>query len=169
MKPWVPSCAKRCTHLRKAEYVNWSVSETVCRRCPLTTSRTAWARRKTRASFVCFKKVSKVGRASSGKCSLRVRMRVVSRIKYYKNITIPPPTPCLSSSRNKAFSTQISRKLLHLQEQPVNTGVGHASCRHRHQLGRERVCRCGTRRRATHQTPGGTRQRLGSASHGRPS
>src|SRR5947209_12815311 len=112
MKPWVPSCAKRCTHLRKAEYVNWSVSETVCRRCPLTTSRTAWARRKTRASFVCFKKVSKVGRASSGKCSLRVRMRVVSRIKYYKNITIPPPNPCLSSSRNKAFSTHISRKLL---------------------------------------------------------
>ncbi len=52
---------------------------------PLTTSRTAWARRKTRASLVCFKKVSKVGRASSGKCSLRVRMRVVSRINYYKN------------------------------------------------------------------------------------
>ena len=41
---------------------------------PLTTLRTAWARRKTRASLVCFKKVSKVGRASSGKRSFRVRI-----------------------------------------------------------------------------------------------
>src|SRR5499427_6807603 len=93
-KPWVPSCAKRCTHLRKAEYVHWSTSETCWRRCPLTTSRTAWARRKTRASFVCFKKVSKVGRASSGKRSVSVRIVVLSTIKYYKNMKIPRYTSC---------------------------------------------------------------------------
>jgi hypothetical protein len=29
-----------------------------------------------------------VGRVSLGKCSLRVRMREVSRIKYYKNVQI---------------------------------------------------------------------------------
>jgi hypothetical protein len=38
-----------------------------------------------RASFVCFKKLSKVGRASSGKWSVRVRIVVVSRKNYYKN------------------------------------------------------------------------------------
>src|SRR5215470_9673574 len=66
-----------------------------------------------RASFVCFKKVGKVGKALSVKCSLRVRMRVVSRIKYYKNIKIiPRHTTCLPSYRHKAFPTQISRKLL---------------------------------------------------------
>src|SRR5712671_3873800 len=72
--PCVPWWAKRWTHLRRAEYVNWSVSETVCRRWPLTTARTAWARRKRRAFLVCCKNVSKVGKASSGKCSLRVRI-----------------------------------------------------------------------------------------------
>src|SRR6059036_842888 len=50
-----PEWAKRWTHLRSAEEVKWSVSETVWRRWPLTTSRTAWARRNTRASLVCFK------------------------------------------------------------------------------------------------------------------
>src|SRR5215468_4806288 len=50
------------------------VSETVCRRCPCTTLRTAWARRKTWASLVCLRKVSKVGSASSGKWSVRVRI-----------------------------------------------------------------------------------------------
>jgi hypothetical protein len=35
--------------------------------------------------LVCFKKVSKVGRASSGKGSLRVRVVGVSRKNYYKN------------------------------------------------------------------------------------
>ena len=75
----------------------WSASETVCRRCPLTTSRTAWARRKTRASLVCFKKVSKVGRASSGKCSLRVRIWGSPAINYYKNIQILRHTMCLPS------------------------------------------------------------------------
>ena len=62
--------------------------------------------------FRLFKNASNVGRASLGKCSLRVRMRVVSRVKYYNNTKIPPHTMCLSSYRNKAFSTQISRKLL---------------------------------------------------------
>src|SRR5262245_64702375 len=81
-------------------------------RCPLTTSRTAWARRNIRASFVLFKKVSRVGRASSEKCSLRVRIRVVSTIKYYKNTKVPCYTTCLPSYRHKAFPTQIFRKLL---------------------------------------------------------
>ncbi len=40
-------------------------------------------------SLVFFKQMSRVGRASSGKCNLRVRMRVVSRIKYYRNISPP--------------------------------------------------------------------------------
>src|SRR5687767_7884932 len=65
-----------------------------------------------RASLVCFKKVSKVGRTSSGKCNLRGRMRVVSTIKYYNNIQILRHTMCLPSYRNKAFPTQIFRKLL---------------------------------------------------------
>src|SRR5687768_15707962 len=65
-----------------------------------------------RASLVCFKKVSKVGRASSGKYNLRGRMRVVSTIKYYNNIQMLRHTMCLPSYRNKAFPTQIFRKLL---------------------------------------------------------
>src|SRR6266852_2234740 len=81
-------------------------------RRPLTTSRTAWARRKTRASLVCFKNVSKVGRASSGKCSLRVRMRVVSRINYYKNISTPRHPTWLPYYRSTAFPTQIFQDLL---------------------------------------------------------
>src|SRR4030095_6427361 len=93
-------------------YVTWSAPETFCMRWPLTTSRTAWARRKTRASLVCFKNVSKVGRASSGKCSLRVRIRVVSRIKYYKNISTPRHPTWLPYYRSTAFPTQIFRKLL---------------------------------------------------------
>src|SRR4030095_8951153 len=93
-------------------YVTWSASATFCMRWPLTTSRTAWARRETRASWVCFKNVSKVGRASSGKCSLRVRIRVVSRIKYYKNISTPRHPTWLPYYRSTAFPPQISRKLL---------------------------------------------------------
>src|SRR5215510_9054229 len=107
--PWL---AKRCTHFRRAEYVNWSPSETFWMRCPLTTSRTAWARRNIRASVVLCKKVSRVGRASSEKCSLRVRIRVVATIKYYKNTKVPCYTTCLPSYRHKAFPTQIFRKLL---------------------------------------------------------
>src|SRR4029450_8382341 len=61
------------------------VSETVWRRCPLTTARTAGARRNTRASLVCFNNGSKVGRASSGKWRLRVRMVGVSRKNYDRN------------------------------------------------------------------------------------
>src|SRR5215216_2146906 len=88
----------------------WSVSETVCRRWPLMTSRTACARRKTRASFVCLRKVSRVGRASSGKWSVRVRIGVASRKKYYKN---SPDTWHLAPyHRNNTFSTQISLELL---------------------------------------------------------
>lgn len=39
-------------------------------------------------------------------------MRVVSTIKYYNNIQILRHTMCLPSYRNKAFPTQIFRKLL---------------------------------------------------------
>src|SRR4029450_106524 len=59
-KPWGPSCAKRCTHLRRAEFAKWKVAETVEIWCPATTARTAWARRKTRASLACLSIVSKV-------------------------------------------------------------------------------------------------------------
>src|SRR5207244_10562766 len=76
------------------------------------TARTAWARRKMRASLVCCKNVSKVGRASWGKCSLRVRIRVVSRIKYYKNIHTPRHPTWFPDYRSTAFSTQIFRNLL---------------------------------------------------------
>src|SRR5438093_4058805 len=113
--PLTPWAAQRWTHFRSAEYVKCRVSETVWRRWPLTTSRTAWARRKTRASVVCFKKVSQVGRASSGKCSLRVRMRVVSRITYYKNRSTPHHLTWLLYYRSTAFPTQIFRDLLQVQ------------------------------------------------------
>src|SRR5438445_13496838 len=65
-----------------------------------------------RASLVCCKNVSKVGRASWGKCSLRVRIRVVSRIKYYKNIHTPRHPTWFPYYRSTAFSTQIFRDLL---------------------------------------------------------
>src|SRR5919201_5505149 len=94
MRPCVPWCAKRWTHLRRAAYVNWRVSATVWRRCPLTTSRTACARRKPPASFGCFTKVSQVARASSGKWSWRVRMKGVSTIKDDKNMTMHHSTSC---------------------------------------------------------------------------
>jgi hypothetical protein len=77
--------------------VKCNVSETDWSRCLVTTARTAWARRNVQASFVFFKKVSRVGRASSGKCSLRVRMQVVSTRNCYKNRTIPRHTTCLPS------------------------------------------------------------------------
>src|SRR5215813_15229776 len=73
---------------------------------PVTTSRTAWARRNTRASLVCLKKVSKVDRALSGKWSLRVRMMVVSRIKYYKNISTPRGSPIVGA---QPFHLKFSR------------------------------------------------------------
>src|SRR4029453_5336792 len=62
-----------------------------------------WARRKTRASFVCFTKVSKVGRASSGKRRLRVRIGVLSTIKYYKNMKIHCYTWCSSALIGTTF------------------------------------------------------------------
>src|SRR5262245_51819719 len=133
--PWRPWLAKRCTHFRRAEYVNWSVSETCWMRWPLTTSRTAWARRKTRASLVCFKKVSKVGRAASGKCSLRVRMRVVSRIKYYKNSSTSQHLTWFLYYRSTAFPTQIFRKLLTLSHQSQPSPLSAPRCRTCHLLG----------------------------------
>src|SRR5207237_1841839 len=56
-KPWGPACAKRCTHLRRAELAKWKASETALIWWPATTSRTACARRKTRASWVCLSMV----------------------------------------------------------------------------------------------------------------
>ena len=47
----------------RAELVKWKVSETALTVYPVTTSRTAWARRKTRASLECLIKESEVGRA----------------------------------------------------------------------------------------------------------
>src|SRR5437870_9483982 len=82
---WGAWLAKRWTHLRRAEDVKCRVSETVWRRCPVTTSRTAWARRKTRASFVCLSTVSQVGRAGSGNWSCSVRIGVLFHINYYEN------------------------------------------------------------------------------------
>jgi len=88
------------------------VSETVCRRVPLTTSRTAWARRKTRTSFVCFNTVSKVERASAGKWSWMVRMASCFHIKYYKNMAIGHDIGGLFSSHSTTFSTRIFQELL---------------------------------------------------------
>jgi hypothetical protein len=56
------------------------------------------------------RKVSKGGRASSGKWSVRVRIVVVSRKKYYKNS--PDTWHMAPYYRNNAFSTQISLELL---------------------------------------------------------
>src|SRR5262249_40510719 len=86
-----------------------SVSETVCRRVPLTTSRTAWARRKTRASFVCFNTVSKAERASLGKWSWRVRMALLFSLKYYKNTKICHDIVQLFSYQSKPFQLEFSR------------------------------------------------------------
>src|SRR5215813_1529586 len=63
-----------------------------------------------RASFVCLRKVSKVGSACSGKWSLRVRIVVVSRKNYDKNS--PGYIAHGSSYQNTVFSTQISLGLL---------------------------------------------------------
>src|SRR5262249_28218157 len=76
-KPWGPSCAKRCTHFLRAELAKWKVAETVLTWWPATTSRTACARRKTRASWVCFSTVSKVGSAFSVKRLLRGRIALL--------------------------------------------------------------------------------------------
>src|SRR5438445_4694330 len=92
-------------------------------RVSLTTSRAACARRKYRGSLVCFKKVSKISRASSGKCSLRVRMRGVSIIKYYKNIKILCQTTGFPSYQNKTFPPQISQELLLLVIQFLLAGA----------------------------------------------
>src|SRR5437870_11238033 len=76
-----------------------------------------------RASLVCCKNVSKVGRASWGKCSLRVRIRVVSRIKYYKNISTPRHPTWFPYYRSTTFPTQIFRDLL-----IVPTASGRSPC-----------------------------------------
>jgi hypothetical protein len=53
-----------------------------------------------------------VGRASSEKWSLRVRMMVVSRIKYYKNISTPRHPAWFLYYRSTVFPTQTFRDLL---------------------------------------------------------
>jgi hypothetical protein len=95
----------------------------------VTTARTAWAQRKTRASFVCCKKVCKIGKASSAHCSVRVHRWGVSRINYYnKRKIIPRHTTYLPSYRHKTFPTQISRMLRHREgaRNVYNTAVRRA-------------------------------------------
>jgi hypothetical protein len=75
--PWGPSCAQRCPHVLRAELATWKVAETVLTWWRATTSRTACARRQTRASWVCFRTVSQVGSACSGKWLVRGRMAVL--------------------------------------------------------------------------------------------
>ena len=93
-RPCVPWWAQREPHGRRAAEVNASVAETVWRRGPVTTSRTAWARRKPRASLVCCTQVSQVERASSGTWRLRVRRRGGSTRQYDKHAKISRHTTC---------------------------------------------------------------------------
>ena len=57
-KPWGPSCAKRCTQVRRAECAKGKVAETAETGGPAPTAWTAWARRKTRAALVYLRTVS---------------------------------------------------------------------------------------------------------------
>src|SRR5262249_15659697 len=68
-----------------------------------------WARRKTRASFVCFNTVSKAERASLGKWSWRVRMALLFSLKYYKNTKICHDIVQLFSYQSKPFQLEFSR------------------------------------------------------------
>src|SRR5207247_2229790 len=76
----------------------------------------------TRASLVCFKKQSRVGRASSGKWSVSVRIMVVSRIKYYKNVNTSRHPTGFSYYKSTAFPTQIFRDLLVVEQCGHPTG-----------------------------------------------
>jgi hypothetical protein len=63
--------------VRRAELVKWHVAETAWTWEPATTSRTAYARRKTRASFVCVSTVSNVVSASWRTWLLRGRIALL--------------------------------------------------------------------------------------------
>jgi hypothetical protein len=76
-KPWSPSGAKRCPHFLRAEWAQGKVAETVLTWWPATPARPAGARRKTRASWVCFRTVSQGGSACSGKWLVRGRMALL--------------------------------------------------------------------------------------------
>ena len=93
-RPCVPWWAQREPHGRRAAAVNASGAETVWRRGPVTTARTAWARRKPRASWVCCTQVSQVERALSGTWRLRVRRRGGSTRQYDKHATISRHPTC---------------------------------------------------------------------------
>src|SRR6266702_8566867 len=84
-------------------------------RWPLTTSRTAWARRKTRTSLVSLSTVSHVGRAVSGKWSVSVRIGGLFYINYYENYEndiVGHEIVRIPSYRSNLFSTQTFQELL---------------------------------------------------------
>jgi hypothetical protein len=70
----------------------------------VTTLRTAWARRKNRADFVCLMEHSNVGRAASENWSLRLRMRMLSLVNTTKTTTIDLTTWCGYSLMGKILS-----------------------------------------------------------------
>ena len=81
----------------------------------MTTSRTAWARRKTRASFVCLSTVSQVGRAGSGNWRCSVRIGVLFHLNYYENYEnaiVCPEIVRIPPYRSNIFSTQTFQELL---------------------------------------------------------
>src|SRR6266702_4597444 len=86
-------------------------------RWPLTTSRTAWARRKTRTSLVSLSTVSHVGRAVSGKWSVSVRIGGLFYINYYENYEndiVGHEIVRIPSYRSNLFSTQTFQELLYI-------------------------------------------------------
>ena len=59
--------------------------QTLWRHWPVTTSRTAWARRESRVVFVCLMKLSKVGRAASENWEFESLHEDAILSKYSKN------------------------------------------------------------------------------------
>src|SRR2546425_9095599 len=82
------------------------------------TSRTAWARRKTRTSLVSLSTVSHVGRAVSGKWSVSVRIGGLFYINYYENYEndiVGHEIVRIPSYRSNLFSTQTFQELLFVE------------------------------------------------------
>src|SRR2546425_10382052 len=88
------------------------------------TSRTAWARRKTRTSLVSLSTVSHVGRAVSGKWSVSVRIGGLFYINYYENYEndiVGHEIVRIPSYRSNLFSTQTFQELLGTHPDTVGT------------------------------------------------
>src|SRR6266702_1370312 len=84
-------------------------------RWPLTTSRTAWARRKTRTALVSVSTVSNVGKAVSEKWSVSVRIGGLFYINYYENYEnniVGHEILRIPSYWSNLFSTQTFQELL---------------------------------------------------------